>query len=170
MVLDFGYANDPRITSSIHDLGEYVLNRKVEIRHNTIVLAQTASYNYLCEKSPVLARSGRLFEIDVEQSGTKNGAGVRDGGSYFVLKRAYEMATVLDIANSPYDVCIVAHKLHMPRALRQAKLVGFSDAVACSDVPSKLYRDAAQWWCRHRLFWYLRETIGFLPLKIAGQI
>lgn len=170
VVLDFGFTEDPDVPSTIHDLGDCILNKGAEVRKDMIILAQSATYEYLCEASRTLAESGRLHEIDVAQSGADNGGGIQDGGSYFVLKRAYEMMAELDLEGPPYDIYLMAHALHMPRVVRQAQLVGFRYTISCYDIPTKLYPAAAQWWCRYRPLWYLREIAGFIPLKLAKQI
>lgn len=170
VILDFGYTKDPSIPSTIHDLGECALDHGVEKSEDVTVLAQSATYEYLCRKSPTLARSGRLHEIKVAQSGNDNSGGLKDGGSYFVLKRAYAMLKKLDLSLPPYDIDLVAHELHVPRAMRQARLVGFHYVIPYYNVPTKLYRAAAQWWCRNKFLWYLRELIGFIPLKLAKQL
>lgn len=170
VVLDFGYTKDPAVPSSIHDLGDCLLRHNMETRADIIVLAQSAVYTYLCQKSPALVDSGRLYEIGVAQSGSNNRGGIRDGGSYFVLERAREMLAEIDLSATAYDVYLVAHQLHMPRVRRQAYLVGFISALPYCDVPVKLYRSAAQWWCRSRFLWHLREIVGYIPLKMVGQI
>lgn len=170
VILDFGYTDDPNIASSIHDLGECALDHGAGTRNDLVVLAQSATYDYLSKKSPTLAQSGRLYEIKVAQSSAANGGGLKDGGSYFVLKRAYAMLKKLNLTSPPYDIGLVAHELHIPRATRQARLVGFHYVIPYYNVPTKLYRAAAQWWCRNRFFWYLREIAGVIPLKLAGQL
>lgn len=170
VVLDFGYTKDPDVPSSIHDLGDCILRHGAARRADTIVLAQSATYDYLRKKSPDLAESGRLHEIKVAQSGSENAGGVKDGGSYFVLKRAKEMLSEIKLPVATYDVYLLAHQLHFPRARRQAYLVGFSWVVPFPNAPDRLYAAAAQWWCRSRVLWNLREIVGYIPLKLAGQI
>lgn len=170
VVLDFGYTRNPDVPSSIHDLGDCLLRHKADLRADMIILAQSATYDYLCRESPTLAESGRLYEVKVVQSSELNAGGIRDGGSYFVLKRAKEMLSEMELLTTAYDVYLLAHQVHLPRAKRQAYLVGFSWILPYPDVPDRLYSAAAQWWCRSRFLWNLRELVGYIPLKLAGQI
>ena len=69
----------------------------------------------------------------------------------------------------PITATVVAHALHVRRVVRQGRLFGLELRPA-DGLPTELYRNAAQWWCRGRLRWHLREIIGFIPLRLAGQI
>ena len=170
VILDFGYTEDPSIPSTIHDLSNYAIHEFE--RTHTIFLAQSATYAYLRQRYPQLIANQRLLEIAVEQSGTSNGQGVKDGGTFYVLRQAKLM--IDRICQQAEDsslpmVYIMAHKLHMPRALRQAHLVDLH-CIAASYQPTKLYSASTQWWCRNRFLWYLREIPGCVILKLARQL
>lgn len=66
-------------------------------------------------------------------------------------------------------VTLVAHALHAPRVVKQGRLFGL-ELTPAEGLPRRLYQNAAQWWCRSVPGWYLREVIGFVPLRLAGQI
>ncbi len=168
IVLDFGYANDPDKPSTIHDLAE-TTRRNFYYDNETVVLAQTESYIRLyLDGFPAY----RLLKIDVGQSGTNGTSG---GGSYHVLKRAKGMIIERELMHTgriptfPMIVTLVAHKLHVPRAVKQGELFGLT-LVNAYELPTKLYSVAAQWWCRKKWLWHLREAIGYIPLKLLHQI
>lgn len=170
IVLDFGYTRDPTIPSTIHDLGEHVLTYEAQTR-GSIILAQSATYAHLCRQRPDLVRTGRIREIRIGQSSAKNGGGIQGGGTYHVLREARRMILRHNytLGEKPMLVTLVAHRLHMPRALRQARLLGMSP-IAAAYLPTKLYREAEQWWCRSAFLWYLGECVRYFPLKLAKQI
>lgn len=171
IVLDFGYMDNPAIHSTIYDLGDRVLAQEAQAK-GSVILAQSETYKYLRSQCRQLVETNRLIEIDVGQSGAENGGGIQGGGTYHVLKRAKELIAQRIKATSDWmspKVFIVAHQLHIRRALKQAELLGI-DAIPAGYLPQKLYPEAAQWWCRNKILWRLREGIGYIPLKIAGQL
>lgn len=146
----------------------------------TVILAQDFIYDSLCRmKFP----KGRLLEVG---SGQSNSIGLENGGSYHMLRMAAEMLWQLESDGfgarpmsddlgpgrtwPPLSATVVAHALHVRRVVRQGKLLGLQLAAPPQKLPKALYRSAAQWWCRNRPAWYLREAIGFIPLRLAGQI
>jgi len=110
---------------------------------------------------------GNLLKVDIGQSNTN---GLEEGGSYHVLKRASEMIAGRTGGNyAETRVEIVAHQLHLPRVIKQAELFGLN-AKPSRNLPTNLYPVAAQWWCRKKWLWYLREIVGYIPLKLSGQL
>lgn len=178
IALDFGYPLNPHRRSSIDDLAELVL-RDYACESGVVVLAQDFIYDKLC-------RSGfpreRLLEVGTGQSSTN---GTESGGSYHMLREANAILRGLeqqkagtrsladDLGHKPWPplpiITVVAHALHVRRVVKQGRLFGL-EMTPAEELPSRLYRNAAQWWCRSRAGWYLREAIGFVPLRIAGQI
>lgn len=193
VVLDFGYptrlANLP--CSSIGDLARYTLAHYA-IYPATVILAQDYTYDYMVALrdlsnqevdrinaagtpfiNPVQYQyPAEIVKIEVGQSTT---AGLENGGSYHVLKAAAEMITKLEQqrtgqqATHAQEVTLIAHRSHAPRASLQAEKLGLITEIP-SDLPAKFHTMAAQWWCRSKWAWCLRELIGYIPLKLAGQI
>lgn len=163
IVLDFGYTESAAIESSIADLAEAAKINYQKLPWSA-VLAQSYTYEYMYYNQ--IVSSDDLHLIGVGQSNTN---GLQDGGSYHVLKQAREMLEEMDGDYHKAKIVLVAHELHMPRVLRQAKLLGLNVEPG-EELPSMLYSTAAQWWCRGKYRWYFREICGYLPLKIAGQL
>lgn len=177
IVLDFGYPKDPSTAgkSSINDLAAFTAFRYRGSKRNVTILAQTCTYEAMKSLCDRLDLGFELVPISVGQSGTN---GVSGGGSYHVLQKASEIISAMEQKrNGPLpdyvleltDITLIAHQLHMPRALRQAQLFGMRPEIP-KDLPTQLYPIAAQWWCRGKFRWYLREFIGYIPLKLAHQI
>lgn len=169
VVLDFGYSIDPMMPSSIDDLAKVTM-KNYATDEDVTVLAQEETYDRLLLSYGFPMR--RLRKIEVGQSGTNGTSG---GGSYHVLRRAKAMIIDMELAASgripsfPMMVELVAHELHVSRAVRQGDLFDLVLTKAYG-LPKKLYPQATQWWCRNKLLWYFREAIGWLPLKLMGQI
>lgn len=163
IVLDFGYTENLSRESSIVDLA-YAAEINYQNLSGAMVLAQSCTYEYMYYNQ--IISSDYLWRIDVGQSSTD---GVKGGGSYHVLKRAKEILEEREGDYRKTKIILVAHALHMPRVLRQAKLLGL-EAEAGEELPSRFYPTAAQWWCRGKYRWYFREICGYLPLKITGQL
>lgn len=163
VVLDFGYPENPDALLSITDLAQCA-QRNYWQNPDVLVLAQSCTYEYLAKRK--IFPEERLLKIEVGQSNTN---GLAAGGSYHVLKRASKM--IRERAGEDYDevVEIVAHELHLPRVLRQAGLFGLT-AKPGGNLPTNLYATAAQWWCRKKYLWYFREMVGYVPLKLSGQL
>lgn len=172
IALDFGYTEGPSEWSSIDDLWtcafEYCM-----VNDQTVILAQSETYRALQCSGKCL--KGRLHEISVEQSGSQNGGGLKDGGTYFVLKEAARMlrqdlgAEVNGALHESLEVGLIAHSLHAKRAVRQGRLHGLK-LTPIPWLPTELYGHAAQWWCRKRWLWYIHELIGYPLLMLARQI
>ena len=173
VALDFGYPINPQRRSTINDLADFIIGCYAE-ETETVVLAQEFIYDMLCRQG--FPRS-RLLEVNTGQSGTN---GLESGGSYHMLRAASAMLKQLTAVNwtpsvmmvdggPPIEATVVAHALHVRRVVRQGRLFGLKLTPA-DGLPTALYRNAAQWWCRNRLGWHLREMIGFIPLRLAGQI
>lgn len=181
VALDFGYPNNPQQQSSITDLAAFIMRNYAD-EARTVVLAQDFIYDSLCR---MRFPRERLLEVGSGQSST---AGLESGGSYHMLQMASALIRQLESENAgtrplPDDLAasgagrhqpgipatVVAHALHVRRVVRQGTLVGLRLTPA-KGLPTALYRNAAQWWCRNRWAWHLREAIGFIPLKMAGQI
>lgn len=176
IVLDFGYPLDPRKRSTIDDLAEFVMQYYSD-EPETIVLTQDYSYDSLC-------RAGfpkrRLLKIRTGQSTT---TGLSEGGSYHMLREACIMLerlgarefdwappTMLPGGRPLIRATVVAHALHVHRAIKQGKLLGLQLTTPPQSLPTALYQNAAQWWCRNRPAWYLCEALGAIPLRLAGQL
>lgn len=177
IALDFGYPSNPRLRSSINDLAEFVARNYTDDQE-AVVLAQDFIYDSLCRLG--FPRS-RLIEVGTGQSST---AGTESGGSYHMLKEASAILRNVEresfgtkpLADDlrrgdwpPIRATLVAHALHAPRVVKQGRLFGMTLTPA-EGLPRRLYKNAAQWWCRNALGWHLRELIGFIPLRLAGQI
>lgn len=181
VALDFGYPMDARERSSITDLASFIIYNYAD-EEQTIVLAQDFIYDYLRRRG---FPRGRLLEVSSGQSST---TGTESGGSYHMLQIASAMLRNLegdgpmtrplpdDLAASgskqarpQVSATVVAHALHVRRVVKQGRLFGLKLQPA-EGLPTEMYANAAQWWCRNRLAWYLRELIGFIPLRLAGQI
>jgi len=177
IALDFGYPMNPQQKSSITDLASFVMRNYAD-EPQTVVLAQDFIYDSLCRmKFP----KDRLLEVSSGQSST---AGLSSGGSYQMLQMAAEMLRQLETYGTrpllddlrpgqawpPLSATVVAHALHVRRVVRQGELLGLQLAPPPQKLPKALYNNAAQWWCRSRPAWYLREVLGFIPLRLAGQI
>ncbi len=173
IVLDFGYGVDSAWRTSIDDLADCTEKFCAKCDpERTVVLAQSATYACLRQRSKM--KPGQVQEIKVGQSTTNGTAG---GGSYHVLKEARRM--IIDdmlkktgmTPSFPYTVLVVAHKAHLPRVKKQGMLRNIRlNLVPIENLPSAFYDTAAQWWCRNQLLWCLREAIGYVPLKIMGQL
>lgn len=169
IVLDFGYTKDPEdAPSTIYDLAEATMKNFLS-DEEVIVLAQTETYMRLhLDGFP----THRLLHIDVGQASTNGTSG---GGTYHVLRRAKGLIINHELKNSgripafPMVVLLVAHQLHVPRAVKQGELFGLT-LVKAHGLPSKLYSVAEQWWCRKKLLWYLREIAEYPMLKLTRQI
>lgn len=173
IALDFGYPMNPQRRSSINDLAELIVRNYAD-EPETVILAQEFIYDMLCRlKFP----RSRMIEVATGQSGTN---GTEGGGSYHMLRAASAMLRQLTTVNwtptatpvdggSPIEATVVAHALHVPRVMRQGRLFNLKLTPA-EGLPKRLYKNAAQWWCRSRIWWHLRELIGFIPLRLAGQI
>lgn len=177
IALDFGYPMNPQQKSSITDLASFIMQNYAD-EPQTVVLAQDFIYDSLCRmKFP----KDRLLEVGSGQSST---AGLSSGGSYQMLQMAAEMLRQLETRGTrplpddlrpgrawpPLLATVVAHALHVRRVVRQGKLLGLQLAPPPQKLPKALYNNVAQWWCRSRPAWYLREALGFIPLRLAGQI
>lgn len=177
IALDFGYPMNPQRRSSITDLAEFIVRNYAD-EPQTVILAQDFIYDSLCRmKFP----KGRLLEVG---SGQSSSMSLENGGSYHMLRMAAEMLWQLESDGfgarpmsddlgpgrtwPPLSATVVAHALHVRRVVRQGKLLGLQLAAPPQKLPKALYRSAAQWWCRNRPAWYLREAIGFIPLRLAG--
>ncbi len=193
IVLDFGYPKHPVDipSSSIRDLAEYAW-RHYGANENVAILAQEYTYGCLiqlrnessCEVDCVHSASvsfmipdqhqyfAQIYKISIGQSTT---TGLENGGAYHVLREAARMITELEWQHFGryiryiQRVTLVAHRLHASRASLQAKKLGLIAEIP-SDLPTQFHSVAAQWWCRNQWAWYLRELIGYIPLKLAGQI
>lgn len=179
VALDFGYPSDPKQRSTIDDLADFIVRNYAD-EPKTVVLAQEFIYAALLRRG--FPRE-RLLEVGTGQSNTN---GLESGGSYHMLREATGMMRELakdDFGTRPLTddlgpgrvwppiaATVVAHALHVRRVVRQGRLFGLQLAPPPQKLPTALYRNAAQWWCRGRLRWYLREIIGFIPLRLAGQI
>lgn len=171
IALDFGYPMNPQRRSTINDLAELIVRNYAD-EPETVVLAQEFIYDMLCRLG--FPRE-RLLEVSTGQSGTD---GTKSGGSYHMLRGASAILRQLRAVNwtsaivsdePPIRATVVAHALHVRRVMRQGRLFKLNLTPA-EGLPTTLYRNAAQWWCRSRLAWYLREVIGFIPLWLAKQI
>lgn len=163
IVLDFGYPNDPEEISSITDLAQCA-QRNYWKDDDAVVLAQSCTYEHLMKGD--LFPKGKLLRINVGQSNTN---GLEEGGSYHVLKRASEMIAERGDSYAETEVEIVAHKLHLPRVMKQDELFNLKVRPS-KNLPTNLYPTAAQWWCRKKYLWYFREIVGYIPLKLSGQL
>lgn len=176
IALDFGYPANPRAKSSITDLAELVYREWAE-DSQTMVLAQDFIYDSLYRMH---FPEERLLEVG---SGQSTSVGLENGGSYHMLKRASEMLEPLGARpfdwvptkmlpqerRPPIQATVVAHALHVKRVVKQGRLFGL-ELTPAQNLPTKLYPAAAQWWCRNKYGWHFREFIGYLPLKLAGQL
>lgn len=174
IALDFGYPIDPQQRSSIDDLADFIV-REYADEPETVVLAQECICGVLRQRK--FPRQ-RLLEVATGQSGTN---GLESGGSYHMLRAASSLLDCIierpegidDLPGEEGPVylqaTVVAHSLHVWRVVRQGWLFGL-ELTPAKGLPTALYRNAAQWWCRSRFGWYLREVIGFIPLWLARQI
>ena len=176
IAVDFGYPLNHRQRSSISDLAELTFKTWGD-RPDTVILAQDFIYDKLSHHG---FPRDRLIEVGTGQSNT---AGLQSGGSYHMLKEAHAIICRLESdtcrsqqpqshpsnASPPIQATVVAHALHVKRVVRQGQLLGLSLTPA-DNLPTRLYSSAAQWWCRNTFAWHLREAIGFIPLRLAGQI
>lgn len=180
LAVDFGYPMDWHQRSSIEDLAECVCRRWREDTE-AVVLAQDFIHDRLCR---MRFPQERLIEVASGQSST---ASTESGGSYHMLQQA--RAIMLSIERGQYypgrqvpvelprgldqwpqmRAYVVAHKLHVGRVVKQGRLLRMT-LVPTKELPTKLYPTAAQWWCRSKPGWYCREIIGYIPLKLAGQL
>ena len=182
LAVDFGYPMNPHARSSILDLTE-VVRRHYASDPRTIVLAQDFIHDMLARRQ-FRFPAERLIEVASGQSTT---ADLKSGGSYHMLQQA--RAIMLAIERGAYypgkavsielprsldgwprmDATVVAHALHVGRVVKQGKLLNL-ELTPAEGLPTRLYGEAAQWWCRSRAGWYFREMLGYIPLKLAGQI
>ncbi len=194
IVLDFGYPlpNTPGRTS-IDDLAECCL-RNYRHDRDAVILAQERTFRHLSQTYQTIGNTttipvflpGRLIEITGDDVGQSSTNGTSGGGSYHVLRAARGIIQAkMGKQEHPHNdnvaprgasqlrgnpvVHVVAHQAHLPRVLKQGKLFGLNLQPA-PNLPSQFYPCAAQWWCRSQPLWLLREIIGFIPLKMAGQI
>lgn len=178
IALDFGYPLNPQRRSSITDLADFIIKNYTD-EPQTVVLAQDFIYDSLCRHG---FPKNRLLEVGTGQSST---TGTESGGSYHMLREASAMLREMerdgagtkplmdDLTSGTWPplpvVTLVAHALHAPRVVKQGRLFGL-ELTPAEGLPRRLYKNAAQWWCRSVPGWYLREVIGFVPLRLAGQI
>lgn len=168
LALDFGYTLEIDTRSSIEDLADVVIELYAE-DEEAVILAQ--SYVYACLARSQKIPAERLVRIETGQSGTFT---LNKGSTYDVLKiakRIIEERLETAETRSRYDriVQLVAHSLHTTRAMQQGLSMELI-LIPYGKMPTRLYGTAAQWWCRSEALWKLREAIGFIPLKLAGQI
>lgn len=168
-VLDFGCARKNVPRSSIDDLAERAIvnyHEKPEI----ITLAQAESYKAIRRRRAIPER--QLYEIAVGQSSTN---GTKGGGSYHVLQEMVAKTIMLERERSggsiptPFRADLIAHAAHAPRIIRQGKLF-YLELVPVDNLPGRFYDTAAQWWCRNSVLWTVREVVGYIPLRINGQL
>ena len=179
IVLDFGYPTDPQQRSTITDLADYIVTNFAE-NAKVMVLAQECTYAELRQRG---FPGEQLVEIC---SGQSTSVGLESGGSYHMLRMANDMlwqlmlddlgtAPMIDDASSrrnwhpPMAITLVAHALHAPRVVQQGRLFGMR-LIPARGLPTALYQNAAQWWCRNRLAWHFREIVGYIPLKLSHQL
>ena len=164
LVVDFGYPEDPEELSTIDDLAQYVCDHYLVHRDDGwVILAQSETYGALRQMG---FWSNQIIELGVSQSTTVGG--LRSGGSFEVVQAARDYLRAHE-KRKPKVITLVAHSLHAKRVVRQGQIVGLKLRPA-PNLPEVLYKSAAQWWCRSKWGWYLREVIGYLPLKLTGQL
>lgn len=139
-----------------------------------MILAQTETYQALAQRHVYLP--GQLALIPIGQAATN---GTTGGGTYHVLACAKEMIEQYEfdqVVKLPHGenyqaptIYVVAHQLHLPRAVKQGKIFSM-DLIPAAHLPSQFYPIAAQWWCRNKILWYLREAVGIPFLKWKHQI
>ena len=179
IALDFGYPANPNERSTIEDLADHIVtnfskNAKAMILAQEYVHAELQRRNF---------PDDQLVEIC---SGQSTSIGLESGGSYHMLRMANDTLWRLmldDLSKTPMTddasprrnwhppltIKLVAHALHAPRIVQQGKLFGMR-LIPAKDLPTALYPNAAQWWCRSRRAWYFRESIGYIPLKLSRQL
>lgn len=158
IALDFGYPKNEDALSSIDDIALVTLE---VARHykDCVVLAQENVYRRL---EPF--KEFPLFEIKSGQSQLTG----KTGGTWGAL---YEAKKIMQDNNLGDIATIITHYLHVYRARLQAEKVGIiTFGIHITPLPHRLYKNAAQWWCRNRFFWKLREFFGYIPLKLRGQL
>lgn len=175
IVLDFGFPKlkEPDTAwSSIEDLADCTINNFKPKQKELAILAQTESFKALTQRHVYLP--GQLQLIPVGQSATN---GTTEGGSYHVLACAKDMIEQYEFVKiaicgtnyQPPDIYVVAHQLHLPRVIQQGKIFSMK-LIPASSLPTALYPHAAQWWCRNKLLWNVREALGKPLLKWKRQI
>lgn len=179
IVLDFGYPADPNKRSTITDLADYIITNFAK-NTKIVILAQEYIYSELQRQN---FPNKQLVAI---RSGQSTSVGLESGGSYHMLRMANDTlwrlmlndlgtAPMVDDASSrrnwhpPLSITLVAHALHAPRIVQQGKLFGMR-LIPAKGLPTALYANAAQWWCRSRPAWYFREVVGYIPLKLSYQL
>lgn len=169
IVLDFGYTEIGQFPSSITELADCAIRNYKTNNGNILTLAQSATYEELRRRTSAMEN---CMCIAAGQSGT---AGVSGGGTYHVLQEAERLLMQIsknqtgEYLPHPYQMDLVAHSAHVMRAREQGWLFGF-DLRPIENLPTRFYACAAQWWCRGPKLWRLRETLGYWPLKLMGQI
>lgn len=195
LALDFGYPAPPAHPSSIDDLTAAVIEEANNdfLSDRILVLAQDVIYADLATRCGALPSQpsfhlGKQFvanldvhKISTGQSGsfgTKTATSDSAGTSWDALEKM--KAKLDELRLYPGDIrsiVIVAHRLHFPRVLAQAKKLGLKNKYGSApseprytSLPEATYPVAAQWWCRSRFCWYLRELPGRAFLRLKGQL
>lgn len=176
IVLDFGHPKDLAdiSSSSISDLGNYAI-RQYGCEDDAVILAEGHTYQYL---QSITAHNSDLTKASIVEIPIYGQPGnlhcLTQGGSYRVLQSAKMQILQLEKARTGNNTCtveaiLIAHQYHVKRTSLQAKKLGLLVSIP-GNLPDKFYNGAAQWWCRSKFMWRLRELIGYLPLKLTGQL
>ena len=158
IALDFGYTEDKDALSSVDDIALATL--EVADRYkDCVVLAQENVYRLI---EPF--KNYPLYKIESGQSSVTGAI----GGTWEALKEARKIMDKYDLGEM---ATLITHELHYERARLQAEKNGIIVIpFPTFFLPYRCYKNAAQWWCRNRFFWHLRESIGYIPLKLRGQL
>ncbi len=164
IALDFGYGRDEDKLSNVDEIALETLRYAVfHDEWNCVILAQSKVFETIKRLSTW--EINQIFELPTGQStfmGTENGT------TWQALCAAKEF---MDQHNLGADAVLFTHDLHFERAQKQAARIGISVRKPKNAVlPVLCYRNAAQWWCRSRLLWRLRESFGSILLKRKGQL
>ena len=163
IVLDFGYSLDDNNLSTVDEIALATLQYAKSRDYNCVILAQSKTYEQIGGLSGW--KLDQLYELPVGQS-TSFGTG--GGSTWQVLNAAKDFMNQHDLGT---DAVLFTHELHFDRAQKQAAKIGIRvQKPEHALLPILCHSTAAQWWCRNRLFWRLREMFGCILLKQKGQL
>ena len=163
IVLDFGYSLNDNKLSNVDEIALAVLKYAAFNQLDCVILAQSKTFEQIRRLSTM--KMDQLFELSTGQSTSFR---TDDGTTWQALSAAKGF---MDQHNLGKDAVLFTHLLHFDRAQKQAEKIGIHvEKPKGTSLPVLFYPTAAQWWCKYRFLWRLREWLGSYYLKQKGQL